>query len=75
MEEFDIVLLYLGEDFPGYVEERDRGGPCFHKPEFTLYILSTYSIALTIAKDASQTFGVGLSIPTVPVTEYIIEGT
>lgn len=53
MEEFDIVLLYLGEDFPGYIEERDKGGSRFHKPEWTLYILSTYSIALTIAKDAS----------------------
>lgn len=38
MEEFDIVLLYLGEDFPGYIEERDRGGSRFHKPEWTLYL-------------------------------------
>lgn len=70
-----MVLPYLGEDFPGCIEERDRRGPRFHKPEWTLCILSTYSITLTIAKDASQTFGVVLSIPTVPVTEYIIEGT
>lgn len=71
-----MVLPHRGEDFQGYTEEKDRRGPHFHKPERTLYILSAYSITLVIVKDASQTFGLGLSIPTalavflVPVTKY-----